>query len=122
MESITPEQAGEIFAEIAVSDLSAEQEDALVEALTNAPNDIKEAFETEIDIFGEGLDDYVPTGSEIDVKARRALIAVTTVLTTITTAPMPSGGGSAPSGGGAGGPSGDGGSGEDRQSRRSRRK
>ena len=123
LESITPEQAGEIFAEITVSDLSTDQEDALVEALTNAPNDIKEEFETEIDIFGEGLDDYVPTGSEIDVKARRALIAVTTVLTTITTAPMPSGGGSAPSGGGAGGPSGDGGSGNgDRGSSRSRRK
>ena len=123
LESITPEQAGEIFAEIKVSDLSLEQEDALVEALTNAPNDIKEEFETEIDIFGEGLDDYVPTGSEIDVKARRALIAVTTVLTTITTAPMPSGGGSAPSGGSAGGPSGDGGSGNgDRGSSRSRRK
>jgi hypothetical protein len=123
LESISPEQAGKIFAEISVSDLSVEQEAALVEALTNAPDDIKKSFETEIDIFGEGLDDYVPTGSEIDVKARRALIAVTTALTTITTAPMPSGGNSAPSGGGAGGPSGSGGSGNtDRGNSRSRRK
>jgi hypothetical protein len=123
LESISPEQAGKIFAEISVSDLSVEQEAALVEALTNAPDNIKESFETEIDIFGEGLDDYVPTGSEIDVKDRRVLIAVTTALTTITTAPMPSGGGSAPSGGGAGGPSGGGGSGNtDRGNSRSRRK
>jgi uncharacterized membrane protein YgcG len=124
LESIEADQATEIFQELAVENLTTEEEAALVEVLTNAPTEIKEAFEEEIDIFGEGLDDYVPTGSEIDVEARRALIAVTTVLTTITTAPMPSGGNSAPSGGGAGGgPSGGGGSGNtDRGSSRSRRK
>jgi hypothetical protein len=125
LESIDTDQAAEIFQEIAVENLTAEEESALVESLTNAPTEIKETFEEEIDIFGEGLDEYVPTGSQIDVKARRALIAVTTTLTTLTTVPMPSGGApSAPSGSpsGGGGPSGDGGSGEDRQSRRSRRK
>ena len=123
MESIDADQATEIFQEIAVENLTPAEEAALVETLTDAPEEIKESFEGEIDIFGEGLDDYVPTGSEIDVKARRALIAVTTVLTTITTAPMPSGGSSAPSGGGAGGPSGSGGSGNtDRGNSRSRRK
>jgi hypothetical protein len=124
LEAISAEDAKEIFQEISISELTAAQQDALVEALTNAPEDVKETFEQEIDIFGEGLDDYVPTGSQIDVEARRALIAVTTVLTTITTAPMPSGGSSAPSGGGAGGgPSGGGGSGNtDRGGSRSRRK
>ena len=123
LESIDAEQATEIFQEIAVENLTLAEETALVETLTDAPTEIKEAFEGEIDIFGEGLDDYIPTGSGIDVKARRALIAVTTTLTMITTAPMPSGGNSAPSGGGAGGPSGGGGSGNtDRGSSRSRRK
>jgi hypothetical protein len=123
LESIDADQATEIFQEIAVENLTPAEEAALVETLTDAPTEIKEAFEEEIDIFGEGLDDYVPTGSGIDVKARRALIAVTTALTTITTAPTPSGGSSAPSGGGAGGPSGDGGSDNgDRKRIRSRRK
>jgi uncharacterized protein YoaH (UPF0181 family) len=125
LNAISTDEAKEIFQEIVVSELSEEQESALVEAMTDAPADVKEAFEEEIDIFGEGLDDYVATGSQIDVKSRRALIAVTTAITTITTAPMPSGGApSAPSGNPSGGgePSGDGGSSEDRKTRRSRRK
>jgi hypothetical protein len=125
LEAISADEAKEIFQEIVVSELTPDQEEKLVEALTNAPDDVKEAFEEEIDIFGEGLDDYTPTGSSVDVKTRRAVIAVTALTTTLTTAPMPSGGApSAPSSGpsGGGGPSGDAGSNEDRQSRRSRRK
>ena len=125
LESIDADQATDIFQEIPVADLSPTEEAALVETLTNAPTDIKEAFEGAIDIFGEGLDDYVPTGSGIDVKARRALIAVTAVTTTLAGAPAPSSGGSGPSGGGpsgGGSPSGDESSNNDRKTRRSRRK
>lgn len=105
LNAISNEEAKQIFQEISVEELSPEQEAQLVEAITNAPDEVKEAFEQEIDIFGEGLDDYVPTGSSIDVKARRALIAVTTAITTITTAPTPSGsnsGGGSPDSGGSG--------------------
>jgi hypothetical protein len=125
LESIDADQATEIFQEIAVENLTPAEEAALVETLTDAPTEIKEAFEGEIDIFGEGLDDYVPTGSEIDVEARRALIAVTAVATTLTGAPAPSSGGSGSSGGGpsgGGSPSGGEGSNNDRKSGRSRRK
>ncbi len=125
LNAITGEEAKEIFQEIEVSELSPQEEAALVEAMSDAPAEIKEAFEDEIDIFGEGLDEYVPTGSNVDVKTRRAVIAVTALTTTLTTAPMPSGGTpSAPSGSpsGGGGPSGDAGSNEDRGNRRSRRK
>lgn len=123
LKSITSEQAAEIFKEVDVADLSKEEEAALVESLTNAPNDIKETFQETIDIFGSGFDDYVPTGSGIDVKARRALIAAGAAITTITTAPVTSNGPSGSSGGGSGGPSGDGGSdNKDRNTKRSRRK
>lgn len=125
LESVSADEAKEIFQEIQVNELSLAQEAKLVETLNNAPDDIKETFENTIDIFGEGLDEYTPTGSSVDVKTRRAVIAVTAVATTLTTAPVSSGGGSAPSNGGPSGggePSGDGGSSEDRKTRRSRRK
>jgi hypothetical protein len=99
LNAISTDEAKEIFQKLAVEDLTAEQEAALVETLTNAPDDIKNTFENEIDIFGEGLDDYVPVGSEIDVKARRTLIAVTAAITTLTASPASSGGASGPAGG-----------------------
>ena len=125
LESIDADQATKIFQEIPVADLTPAEEAALVATLTEAPTEIKKAFEGAIDIFGEGLDDYVPTGSGIDVKARRALIAITAVTTTLAGAPMPSSGGSSPSSGGPSGendPSGEDNSNNDRKSRRSRRK
>jgi predicted DNA-binding protein len=114
LESISADQAKEIFASIDVSTLSQEEEKALVEALSNAPSNIKKEFENEIDIFGSGLDEYVPTGSSIDVGARRALIAVTTVATSITMTAPSSGGASSSSSGGSGAST-------DRSSSRSRR-
>jgi len=86
--------------------------------LTDAPEEIKEAFEEEINIYEEGFDEYVPNGSNIDVGARRTIIATTTVLSTLTTAAAatgasggptgPSGGGSRTGGGGSSGGSGGG--------------
>jgi predicted DNA-binding protein len=100
LESISKEQAKEIFSSIDVSKLSQQEEKALVEALSNAPLSIKKEFENEINIFASGLDEYIPAGSTIDVGARRALIAVTTVATSITmTAPTSSGASRSSSGG-----------------------
>lgn len=114
LESISTDQAKEIFASIDVSTLSQEEEKALVEALSDAPSDIKKEFENEIDIFGSGLDEYVPTGSSVDVGTRRALIAVTVVATSITMTAPPSSGTSSSSSGGSG-------TSTDRSSSRSRR-
>jgi hypothetical protein len=121
LNAISTDEAKEIFQELAVEDLTAEQEAALVETLTNAPDDIKNTFENEIDIFGQGLDDYVPVGSEIDVKARRTLIAVTAAITTLTASPASSGGSSSPAGGApSNNPSGSGDS-DKKRARRTRR-
>jgi hypothetical protein len=82
----------------------------LAEALTNAPNDIKEALEEEVDIYGEGFDDYVAVGSQVDVGARRTLIAATTAVAAITAAGAatggPGGSGGNSGGGNSNGPSG----------------
>lgn len=107
LESIDGDQATEIFEEIPVGDLSAEEEAALVEAVTDAPEEIKNAFEETIDVYAAGLDDYVAVGSSIDVGTRRSLIAATTVLSTVAVAPAAGGGsGSGSGGGGSRGPGG----------------
>lgn len=110
LESIDGDQAADIFEEIPVGELSTEEEAALVDAVTNAPEEVKNAFEETIDVYSEGLDDYVPVGSNIDVGTRRSLLAATTVLSTVTVAGASGASGSgpspkpSPSGGGSGGP------------------
>jgi hypothetical protein len=75
------EQAEAIFEALNVSELDNTQIAALIEAVQDAPAEVREAFEDTIDIFGEGLDDYVPLGSNIPVGTRRTLIAVTAGIT-----------------------------------------
>ena len=107
LESIDPEQASSVFEQIPVSDLTTEEEKALVETVSDAPTKVKNAFENTIDIFGAGLDEYVAVGSSVNVGTRRVVIAAIGVVTSITvavppvpTAPIGSGGGSSsPSGG-----------------------
>jgi len=73
---VTSEQAEEIFATIDVTELDNTQLDALVEAVQSAPISVRKAFEKTINIFGDGLGDYIPTGSNVPVHSRRTLIAV----------------------------------------------
>ncbi len=78
---ITTEQAQQIFEVLDVGALSDAQTEELIAAIESAPTEIREEFEDTIDIFGEGLDDYTPTGSTIPVGERRTLIAVTAGIT-----------------------------------------
>jgi hypothetical protein len=101
LESIDPEQATSVFEQIPVSDLTTEEEKALVEAVSDAPTEVKNAFESAIDIFGEGLDEYEAVDSNVNVGTRRVVIAAIGVVTSITvavppipTAPIGTGGGS----------------------------
>lgn len=80
----TPEQIVEAVAVIAenIESLSAEELTAIAETVSNAPPEVKREFEEQVNIFGGGLDSYVPLGSEVTVGQRRALIAVGAVLVT----------------------------------------
>jgi hypothetical protein len=78
---VSTEQAQEIFEALDVGALSDTQTEELITAIESAPTEIREEFEDTIDIFGEGLDDYTPTGSNIPVGERRTLIAVTAGIT-----------------------------------------
>ncbi len=74
--SLSPEEATSVFAAIEVDNLSVEEAQAIVEAVQDAPAEVREAFEEEINIFSPGFDNYVPLGSNIPVSTRRTLIAV----------------------------------------------
>ena len=111
LESISADAAAKIFNEIPVGELSDEQGQQIVDAVQNAPTEIKEAFEEEINVFDGAFDTYVPTDSSISVGERRTVVAVTVVSSVIAvsaasapSAPSgPSGGNGGPSGGSPGG-------------------
>lgn len=92
-----------VFESISPSELSPTQEAQLITTLTSAPDSVKSTFEGAIDVYGAGFDDYVPTGSTVDVATRRSVIAVTTVMAVAGTAgAAPGAGGGTPGGGGSG--------------------
>lgn len=70
-----------MFAALEVDDLTADQIIELVAAVQDAPAEVREAFEAEVDIFSGATDTYVPLGSTVPVGTRRTLIVVTTITT-----------------------------------------
>jgi len=78
--TITAEEATKVFEALQIDELSDAQLEQLVEAVQSAPEEVRAAFEEEIDIFGSGaVENYVPIGSTVPVKTRRALIAIAAV-------------------------------------------
>ena len=73
---LTSEQATQVFEALDVTELDNTQLEALAEAVSDAPTEVKEAFEDEVDIFSDGLGTYVPVDSKIPVSERRTLIAI----------------------------------------------
>jgi hypothetical protein len=81
--ALTSDQATQVFAEIQEAQLSEAAAETIAEALNNpdVPQEVKEAFEDEINIFGnDGFSGYVPVDSNVSVAVRRTIIAGTTVL------------------------------------------
>jgi hypothetical protein len=74
-EEITPE----IIEEIDYAQLSDAQIEQVAEAIQEAEDEIKEAFEEEVNIFAGATEDYIPSGSTVSVEDRRAIIAVQSV-------------------------------------------
>ena len=85
LQTVTAEQATEIFEAIDESTLTPEQGAEIVAAVQDAPTEVRAAFEEEIDIFGSGaVDTYVPIGSTIPVSERRTLLAVVGAVMSLT--------------------------------------
>lgn len=77
--NLTQTQTEELIASIADADLTDEQAQQIAEALSSAPDAVKQEFEQAINVFSGQFDTYVPSGSTISVGARRAVVAVTAV-------------------------------------------
>ena len=73
---LTSDQATQVFQALDVTELDNTQLEALAEAVSDAPTEVKEAFEDSVDIFSEGLGTYVPVDSKIPVSERVTLIAI----------------------------------------------
>ncbi len=85
--NITTDQAEQLFNEIAPTELSPDEAEAVVEAVQEAPNSVRKAFESVLNIFQGFADNYVPLNSTVPVSTRRALIAVSAVFLTVAPAP-----------------------------------
>lgn len=95
IEPATPEQAIEVLSEIStpeeaqaaieaiaanIDTLTGEQLDEIAQVVSQAPTEVKREFEEQVNIFGGGLDSYVPADSNVTVGQRRALVAIGAVL------------------------------------------
>jgi hypothetical protein len=77
--SLDSAQAAKVIAAIKVSKLDAKQKSKLGAALTKASPAVKAAFEKSVDVYGGGVDTYVPTGSNVNVAKRRTLVAAAAI-------------------------------------------
>jgi hypothetical protein len=124
LESIDGEQAAEIFDAVDISNVTAEEAAALVEAVQDAPTEVRESMESEINVFDGAIDTYVPLGSAVDVGTRRVVVAAATAAMGMTMAggaPSAPSAPSGPSGSGGGGGEGGGGPSENKKTSNRRR-
>lgn len=77
--TITPEEATKVFEALVVDDLSDAQLEQLVASVQSAPTEVRKSFEKTVDIFGGGLDTYIPIGSTVPVSTRRTLVTLAAV-------------------------------------------
>lgn len=84
--NLTTEELVAAVEDLDFEELTEEQVEAVANAMTGAPPKVKKVFEETVDIFGAGLNDYVPVGSKIPVRQRRLIVAATTLVFVIPTA------------------------------------
>ena len=63
LENITPAQAEQLFEQITPTELSPDEAEAVVAAVQEAPEEVREAFESTLNIFQGFADTYVPLNS-----------------------------------------------------------
>ena len=80
LESVTGDQATEVFGAVDEGALTAENGEQITAAVQEAPVAVRDAFQEEINVFGGVFDGYYPLGSMIDVGTRRVVVAGTGVL------------------------------------------
>ena len=84
---LTNAEAAQVFEQVTVEELTAEQATKLVSAVQEAPSKVRKAFEAVLNLFQGFADDYVMTNQTVPIKTRRALIALGAVF--LVSAPAP---------------------------------
>lgn len=74
-EDITEEEISALVENDNFEDLPVKALDQVVQVVQEAPPEVRNVFEEEVNIFGGAVDDYVPTGSNITVEERRVVVA-----------------------------------------------
>ena len=87
LRSVDGEQAAEIFDAVEITNVTAAEAEQLVNAVQDAPLEVKESFEAEINVFSGPVDSYVAIGSSVPVKTRRVIIGASALA--IFSAPVP---------------------------------
>ena len=77
--TITADEATQVFEALVIDELTDTQLEELVASVQEAPQEVREAFESTVDIFDGGLDTYVPIGSNVPVSTRRTLVTLAAV-------------------------------------------
>jgi hypothetical protein len=80
LESVSGDQATEVFGAVDEGALTAENGEQITAAVQGASVAVRDAFQEEINVFGGVFDGYFPLGSMIDVGTRRVVVAGTGVL------------------------------------------
>lgn len=103
IDDVPIDEVKQFIEEIDFDSFTEDESAQVMEALSNAPAEVKAVFEEEVNIFdNENFNDYVPTGSNINVEQRRVLVAAGAAMTAIG-ASVQGAGGSAGGGGSKGG-------------------
>jgi transcriptional regulator CtsR len=87
LESIDGDQATEIFDAVDIGAVTLEEAAQLVAAVQEAPTEVREAMESEINVFQGAIDTYVPLGSSVPIGTRRVIIGASALA--IFCAPVP---------------------------------
>lgn len=85
---LTTAQAVAVFAAIDIEQLDPATAAAIVAAVQEAPTEVREAFEQEIDVFSGATDNYIPLGSVVNVATRRVLVVSCAFLVAMPPAPV----------------------------------
>lgn len=84
---MTDEEIDSFIETLTDLDLSDDEAEQLAQVLSDAPPEVKAAFEDSFNIYSGQFDSYVPNGSRVPVRTRRVVIAVTAALSVM---PKPS--------------------------------
>ena len=75
LESVSTEQAAQVFESVEAEQLTEEVAEQIVDAVQEAPSDVREVFEDVVDLFQGAFDGYKMLNQNISVGERRTVIA-----------------------------------------------